>query len=128
MTETSPAAVICEVHDYDSLVQGLRQRIHSLGTSFDVIDELLLVASRYSAKVLSPKPKKFMSPRFFGDILAAAASKVLFVEDVEQLDKIQHRLDLRSAWGTRLDRAVMITFSRRHYQTIGRKGIGASKF
>jgi hypothetical protein len=88
----------------------------------------LTVASRYSAKVLSPKPKKFMSPRFFGDMLAAAASKVLFVEDVEQLDKIQHRLDLRSAWGTRLDRAVMITFSRRHYQTIGRKGIGASKF
>jgi hypothetical protein len=108
MTETPTATVIAEVHDYDSLVRGLRQRISQLGTSFDVIDELLLVSPRYSAKVLSPRPSKFLSKRLFKDILSAAAVKLLLIEDPEQFAKVKDRLTPRSSLGVRLDQAVHI--------------------
>jgi hypothetical protein len=127
MTETPTATIVAEITDYDGLIQGLRQRIHALGTSFDVIDELLLLSPRYSAKVLSPRPSKFMSKRLFGDILSVAAVKLLLIEDPEQFDKIKHRLDQRSTLGVRIDNAVHIVRSRRHFREIGKLGSQARK-
>jgi hypothetical protein len=115
-------AVIAEVRDYNALVQGLRQRIAALGTSFDAIDELLLLARGFTGKFLAPRPSKFMSARLFGDILSAAAVRLLMVEDEVQLERIKDRLTPRSTWGVRLDGAVTITRSRRFFRDIGRKG------
>jgi hypothetical protein len=119
---------LAEIASYQDLITGLRQRVAELGTSFEAVGELTLSAPRYVGKILAPSPRKFLSARSFQDFLSALGVKLLLVEDEEQLARIRDRLEERSALGTRIESAVTITLSRRHFQTIGRKGVGASKF
>jgi hypothetical protein len=118
--------IIAEVHDYGSLIAGLRKRIEELGTRYEALDELMMLPVRYTSKVLGPRPSRLLSARLFQDILSAAAVKVLLVEDEKQLARIKDRLDLRSNWGESLSDAIVMTYSRKHFRDIGRKG-GVSK-
>jgi hypothetical protein len=82
--------------DYASLVAVLRARKEALNISFECIDAVSGVCSGYAAKLLGPTPCKSLGTMSLGAILQTLGLKLLIVEDVAALARVQSRYLPRS--------------------------------
>ncbi|WP_354113696.1 MULTISPECIES: hypothetical protein [unclassified Bradyrhizobium] len=86
------------------LVEALRARKEALNLSHETIDALVGWADRYSAKVLSPAPRRNLSGDTLQavlDALGLGIAAVILVEDPAQVARMRHRWPTRGPTGPR---------------------------
>lgn len=80
---------------YDELILGLRKRADDLKISRETIDAIGGLQSGYAGKLLAPVPIRTLSRVSLGAMLGSLGLKIVLVEDVETLQKIEKRLTKR---------------------------------
>jgi hypothetical protein len=93
MTERILATVV----DYAGLVAALRSWVHELGTTFECIDHVAGLPTRYCAKLLGPVPVRGLNKTSMGPLLATLGLRLSVIVDEPQLERIRRRL-LPSMW------------------------------
>jgi general stress protein YciG len=105
---------------YDDLHAILRNRCEQLELSCEALDDRAGLQSGYAGKLLAPAPIKRASFDLLGLILPALGLRLIAIADDAMLARfcaaIRHRA------GNKRSAAVLVRFSRRYMQRIGRKG------
>jgi hypothetical protein len=86
----SPAIGVCR--GTDDLRSILRARFAALGVSYETVDHIAGLPTRYTCKLLGVQPQKQIGPISFDALLGAAGIKLIAVEDPEALDRVRNRL------------------------------------
>ena len=81
---------VCRVAD--DLRAILRARFAELGISFETVDHIAGLPTRYTAKVLGLQPTKTFGQISLDALLGAAGIMLIAVEDLEALDRVRARL------------------------------------
>ena len=89
---TTPIAI---VRTADDLRELFRQRIASLGVTYETADLISGLPSGYSAKLLGPQPIRRFGPIAFESLLGACGIKLVAVEDGEAMARDKARLVAR---------------------------------
>jgi len=92
-------AQLGEVHSYDELLAVLGARIVDLNASYETIDHVAGLPSRYTSRIFGPARGKRLGPVSLAAILGALGVKLIVVEDPEQLARIRRRLTKRYPGG-----------------------------
>ena len=108
----------------DDLRAILRARFTELGVSFETVDHVAGLPTRYTAKVLGPQPNRGFGQISLDALLPTAAIMLIAVRDAEALARIQSRLvPLERVDHTAAPRRkVVVKFSRDFMREIGRLG------
>lgn len=117
----SPAIGVCRgTNDLRAI---LRARFTELGVSFETVDHIAGLPARYTARLLGPQPKRFGAISFDA-LLGAAGIKLIAVEDIEALDRVDARLAplRRIDAGGRRRRKIILKFSSEFMRQIGKLG------
>lgn len=85
----SPLATI---RTYDELNAALRKRADELNVSRETIDAVSGLQNGYAAKLLAPVPIRTLSRVSLGAMLGALGLKLLVVEDLETVRRLENRL------------------------------------
>lgn len=93
---TSDLRPIGIAHSMDELRDVLRARKDALGISYETVDDIAGLTSRYAAKLIGSRQRNF-GPRSLDAILGTLGVCLIVVEDPEQLARIQSRL-VKSEW------------------------------
>jgi hypothetical protein len=88
MTE-HPLAIMRTTDDLRAL---LRRRVLDLNISFETLDHIAGLQTRYSAKLLALEPTKHIGPISFEALLGALGLMLVALEDAEALARVQRRL------------------------------------
>jgi hypothetical protein len=88
----TPIAVVRSADDLRGL---FRQRIASLGITYETADLISGLPSGYSAKLLGPQPIRRFGPVAFESLLGACGIKLVAVEDGEAMARVKRRLVAR---------------------------------
>ena len=108
----------------DDLRAVLRARFAALGVSFETVDHVAGLPTRYCAKVLGLQPTRSFGQISLDALLGAAGIKLVAFEDTEALDRVRSRL----APLQRIDhtaapkRKIVVKFTREFMAEIGRLG------
>jgi hypothetical protein len=86
---------LATVRTYDELNAALRARADALDISRETIDAISGLQNGYAGKLLAPIPIRTLSRVSLGAMLGALGLKLIVVEDVETLQKIEKRLAKR---------------------------------
>jgi hypothetical protein len=86
---------IAVVRSADDLRELFRQRIASLGITYETADLISGLPSGYSAKLLGPQPIRRFGPVAFESLLGACGIKLVAVEDGEAMARVKARLVAR---------------------------------
>jgi len=86
---------IAVVRSADDLRELFRQRIASLGITYETADLISGLPSGYSAKLLGPQPIRRFGPVAFESLLGACGIKLVAVEDTEAMARVKARLVAR---------------------------------
>jgi hypothetical protein len=81
LSMTDTRVIIGEASDYDGAIAAIRARVHHLGLSHVLIDELANLASGYTGKLLGESQVKQMSWRSFLAITETLGIATVFVVD-----------------------------------------------
>jgi hypothetical protein len=76
----------------DDLRHILRARFAALGVSFETVDHISGLPTRYCAKVLGLQPTRGFGQISLDGLLGAAGIKLVAFEDLEALDRVRSRL------------------------------------
>ena len=76
----------------DDLRAILRARFEALGVSFETVDHVAGLPTRYTAKVLGLQPTRRFGQISLTALLGAAGIKLVAFEDLEALDRVRARL------------------------------------
>ena len=76
----------------DDLRAILRTRFAELGVSFETVDHVAGLPTRYTAKVLGLQPTRRFGQISLTALLGTAGIKLIAVEDLEALDRVRARL------------------------------------
>jgi hypothetical protein len=79
-------------HTADDLRAILRARFAALGVSFETVDHVAGLPTRYTAKVIGLQPTRGFGQLSLDGLLGAAGLKLVVVEDAEALDRVRNRL------------------------------------
>lgn len=82
--------------DYEQLHALLRARVDELGVTYEGVDAVAGLPSRYTAKLLSPVPMKAIGKTSMGPLLGALGLKLIVAVDDETLARIIGRLAKRA--------------------------------
>ena len=82
---------IAEVRTADDLRALLRDRIASLGITFETTDTIAGLPAGYTAKLLGPEPMRRFGPVALEALMGATGIKLLAVEDAEALARVKGR-------------------------------------
>ena len=82
---------IAEVRTADDLRVLFRQRIASLGITFETTDTIAGLPAGYTAKLLGPEPMRRFGPVALEALMGATGIKLLAVEDAEALARVKGR-------------------------------------
>jgi hypothetical protein len=74
------------------MVQAFRKRVEQLGTTYEAIDEVAGLPTRYVGKLLGPARMKGFGKLSLGALMGATGIKFLVVVDEEAMAKIAGRL------------------------------------
>lgn len=83
---------LAEIRNYDELNAALRKRADDLNVSRETIDAVSGLQSGYAAKLLAPVPIRTLSRMSLGAMLGALGLKLLVVEDLDTVRRIERRL------------------------------------
>src|SRR5260370_18035116 len=88
--------VLAEARDYDQLIDALKCRLWSLGTTMEAVDDLAGLPLRYTSKIFAEKKLKGVGRISLGPILTVLGVKLLVAEDdPETFARIKNRLETR---------------------------------
>jgi hypothetical protein len=82
-----------EVRSTADLRAIFRQRVRDLNISFETVDSIAGLPTRYTSKLLGPNPSKNFGAISFDALLGALGLKLVAVEDAEALERIRPRID-----------------------------------
>lgn len=82
--------------DYDQLHELLRARVDELAVTYESVDAVAGLPSRYTAKLLAPVPMKAIGKTSMGPLLGALGLKLIVAVDDETLARIIGRLTKRA--------------------------------
>lgn len=82
--------------NYQELHALIRARVGSLGVTFETVDAIAGLPSRYATKLLSPVPMKAIGKISLGPLLGALGLKLIVAVDDEALARITGRLVQRA--------------------------------
>jgi hypothetical protein len=92
-TSSAPGDMpIAEVTSYEGLIAAIRRRMAQLDGTFESLDDLAGLTRGHSQKLLATTPRRFLGSITFGVILQALGLKLVLIADVEQLERVRHRL------------------------------------
>ena len=108
----------------DDLRVILRARFAELGVSFETVDHIAGLPTRYTAKVLGLQPTRRFGQFSLDGLLGAAGVMLIVVEDAEALDRVRARLVPleRVDHSAAPRRKVVIKLTRQFMAEIGRLG------
>jgi hypothetical protein len=108
----------------DDLRRVLRARFAQLGVSFETVDAISGLPTRYTAKVLGLQPTRRFGQFSLDGLLGAAGIKLVAFEDTEALARVQTRLvplqRVDSSGAVR--RRIVVKFTPDFMREIGRLG------
>jgi hypothetical protein len=84
-----PLAVI---RDYDQQVDVFRARADALGVTYETIDEVAGLPTRYTTKLMGPMRVKTLGKHSFGPLCGAFGIAFIAVVDDEAFRRVEHRL------------------------------------
>jgi len=116
--------VIAECSDYLGLIAAMRARIAELGIGVqsDNAAEISGLAPGHLAKLLTPlKSGKHLTMMTLGPVLGLLALKIVLVEDLDALRKVNRRLEKRNGSYVR-DNATHFAISKQKLREMGQKG------
>jgi hypothetical protein len=87
-SDTTPIAVVRTVNDLRAM---FRQRIVSLGITYETADSVAGLPAGYTAKLLGPVPLRRFGPTAIECLLGATGIMLLAVEDPEALTRVKSR-------------------------------------
>ena len=87
----SETTAIAAVRSIDDLRALLRDRIASLGITFETTDTIAGLPAGYTAKLLAPTPLRRLGTISIDALLGATGLKLLAVEDAEALARVKGR-------------------------------------
>ena len=113
---------VCRVAD--DLRAILRARFAALGVSFETVDHVAGLPTRYTAKVLGLQATRSFGQISLDALLGAAGIMLIAVEDAEALDRVRSRLVplQRVDHSAAPRRRIIIKFTRDFMREIGRLG------
>jgi hypothetical protein len=118
----SPAIGVCR--GADDLRAILRARLDELGVSFETIDHVAGLPTRYTAKVLGLQPTRNFGQISLDALLGAAGIMLIAVQDAEALDRVRDRLvpleRIEHAAASR--RRIIVKFTPEFMRKIGALG------
>jgi hypothetical protein len=94
-----------ELGSYDDLVESLRQRAAQLGVSYRILEEVAGLAEGCVGKYLSDTRARHFTVDSLLQITGALAVRTVFVEDVEQLRRMQPLYETRNELKVRARRS-----------------------
>ena len=108
----------------DDLRAILRARFTELGVSFETVDHVAGLPTRYTAKVLGPQATRSFGQISLDALLGTAGIKLVAFEDTEALDRIRNRLTplLRVDHTAAPRRTIVVKFSRDFMRKIDHLG------
>lgn len=108
----------------DDLRHILRRRFAALGVSFETVDHLSGLPTRYTAKVLGLQPTKTFGQISLDALLGAAGIMLVAFEDAAALDRIRNRLTplQRVDHSGAVRRKIVIKLTPEFMRKIGRLG------
>lgn len=108
----------------DDLRAILRSRFAALGVSFETVDHLSGLPTRYTAKVLGLQPNRGFGQISLDALLGTAGIMLIAVEDAEALERIRNRLTpLQRVDHTAAPRRkIVVKLTRDFMRKIGRLG------
>ncbi|MGB7831300.1 MAG: hypothetical protein WBL84_03735 [Xanthobacteraceae bacterium] len=108
----------------DDLRAILRARFAALGVSFETVDHIAGLPTRYTAKVIGLQPTRRFGQFSLDGLLGAAGVKLVVVEDAEALDRVRARLVPlgRVDHTAAPKRKIVIKLTRDFMRQIGRLG------
>jgi hypothetical protein len=108
----------------DDLRAVLRARFQELGVSFETVDHIAGLPTRYTAKVLGLQPNRGFGQISLDALLGAAGIKLIAVSDSEALDRVRGRLEplQRVDCGKARRKRILIRFTPDFMRKIGRLG------
>ncbi len=112
-------------HTADDLRHILRARFEALGVSFETVDHIAGLPTRYCAKVLGLQPTKGFGQISLTALLGAAGIKLVAFEDADALDRVRNRLiplQRIDCGGAKKRRTVVIKFTRKFLREMGSLG------
>ena len=86
---------LAEVTDYDSLMEAFRARTRELKVTMETIDEVTGLQAGYAGKLLAPVPMRAIGRVSLGPLLTCLGLRLVVVEDLAALKKIERRLSKR---------------------------------
>ena len=89
--------IVASLHDYDGLVEGLRDRAAAVGLSYELIEDLADLANGALSKYLSDLRKKQLTIASLLRVTQVLGVKVIFVTDDKLLRAMQPYWEPRDA-------------------------------
>ena len=108
----------------DDLRAVLRARFAELGVSFETVDHVAGLPTRYTAKVLGLQATRSFGQISLTALLGAAGIKLIAMEDTEALDRVRDRLVPleRIDHSAAPRRRIVVKFTREFMRKIGALG------
>ena len=83
------------VKDYSGLMDALRARVRELKVTHATIDDVAGLQINYVGKILAPVPLRAIGPVSLGPLLQSLGLKLVVMEDLTALQRIEKRLTKR---------------------------------
>jgi hypothetical protein len=112
-----------QITGYADLHRLMRERAAELNISRSDIDRLAGLASGHAGKLLAPRPIRRLGDDTLGFVLPALGMKLVAMEDLQAVERIRATTEPRDGSKDHShNRVVILEFSRRHFQRMGRIG------
>ena len=101
-----------QARDYRQLILILRQRVDELRTTYEELDRVAGLPSRYTGKLLGPNGRRSLGSISLGPLLAVLGVELVVQENLDNYERIRSRLEPRR-WARKNAGAGMLAIRRR---------------